>query len=43
VVRASDGLSVQPINRLSDLLGALRQAPATPVTRPGLHALAAPF
>ena len=44
VVRATDGLSVQPIHRLSDLLGAMRRAPsAEPPRRTQLHAVDAPF
>jgi DNA repair protein RadA/Sms len=44
VVRATDGLSVQPIHRLSDLLGAMRRAPAPePSRRTQLHAVDAPF
>ncbi len=43
VVRASDGLAVQPINRLSDLLGALRRIPPHPAGRPDLRPVNAPF
>jgi DNA repair protein RadA/Sms len=43
VVRAAEGLTVQPINRLSDLLGTLHRAPALEAERPDLHAVNAPF
>jgi DNA repair protein RadA/Sms len=44
VVRATDGLQVQPINRLSDVLGAIRRAPGPRLrARPELHAVEAPF
>ena len=44
VVRATDGLHVQPINRLGDLLGTLRRSPGPRLRgRPELHAVDAPF
>ncbi|MEZ5119765.1 MAG: DNA repair protein RadA [Candidatus Nanopelagicales bacterium] len=43
VVRAAAGLAVQPIHRLSDLLGTLHRAPALEAERPDLHAVNAPF
>jgi DNA repair protein RadA/Sms len=43
VVRAAEGLAVQPINRLSDLLGALRRIPPDPADRPDLRPVNAPF
>jgi DNA repair protein RadA/Sms len=43
VVRAADGLAVQPINRLDDLLGTLYRVPPTPAGRPDLRPVDAPF
>jgi DNA repair protein RadA/Sms len=43
VVRAADGLAVQPINRLSDLLGTLRRTPRVAADRPNLRPVNAPF
>jgi DNA repair protein RadA/Sms len=42
VIRAAEGLSVQPINRLADVLGAIRQAPR-PRPGPRLRPVDAPF
>ena len=43
VVRAAEGLTVQPINRPSDPFGTLHRAPALEAERPDLHAVNAPF
>jgi predicted ATP-dependent serine protease len=43
VVRAAEGLSVEPIHRLSDVLGALRQAVPVRVEHRGLRPVNAPF